>query len=32
VTRVVHMHFACHQRWAAEGRRRKGSIGQPMRP
>jgi hypothetical protein len=32
VTRVVHMHFACHQRWAAEGRRRRASIGQPTRP
>ena len=23
VSRVLHMHFACHQRWAAEGRRRR---------
>jgi hypothetical protein len=23
-TRMLHMHFACHQRWAAQGRRRKG--------
>jgi hypothetical protein len=22
--RMLHMHFACHQRWAAEGRRRRG--------
>jgi hypothetical protein len=24
VTRMLHMHFACHQRWAAEGRHRRG--------
>jgi hypothetical protein len=23
VTRMLHMHFLCHQRWAAEGRRRR---------
>jgi hypothetical protein len=23
VTRMLHMHFACHQRWASEGRRRR---------
>jgi len=22
-TRLLHMHFACHQRWASEGRRRR---------
>jgi hypothetical protein len=22
VTRMLYMHFACHQRWASEGRRR----------
>ena len=24
VTCILHMHFACNQRWAAEGRRRRG--------
>ena len=24
VMRMLNMHFACHQRWAAEGRRRRG--------
>lgn len=23
VTRMLYMHFACHQRWASEGRRRR---------
>jgi hypothetical protein len=23
VTRMLNMHFACHQRWASEGRRRR---------
>jgi hypothetical protein len=32
VSRLVHMHFACHQRWASEGRRRRASISQPTQP